>query len=139
MGRVTLADSSVWIDYLRQAGTRADVALDELRSTAPGDLVMTAPVAMELLFGPTDELSVRRVENLVDGLPSLAVDPDDDFRAAAQIYRAVRRNGRTIRKATDCLIAAIAIRHKALVLHKDADFDAIAEVTALEHRSLRDP
>jgi predicted nucleic acid-binding protein len=61
-----------------------------------------------------------------------------DFRAAAEIHRAVRRTGRTIRSSVDCLIAAIALRHDVELLHKDVDFEVIAEVTELKQRSLRD-
>ena len=94
-------------------------------------------IAMELLLGPTDELAVRRIERLVDSVTSLAVVPELDFAAAAALFRAVRRLGHTPRSSLDCLIAAIAIRHDAELLHQDADFEAIAEVSDLRQHSLR--
>jgi predicted nucleic acid-binding protein len=54
------------------------------------------------------------------------------YVAATDIYRRGRRRGLTIRFATDCLIAAIAIRNAVPVWHRDRDFDAIASFTVLE-------
>ena len=130
-----LVDSSVWIDYLRGYQTQArDVLRRTLRS---GDLpAITEPIAMELLAGARAEDAWTRIDRLVTGLPLLAIDPTLDYRDAALIFRAARRTGRTVRRLNDCLIAAIAIRHGADLLHKDPDFDAISEVTPLRARSL---
>jgi predicted nucleic acid-binding protein len=67
----------------------------------------------------------------------LRVDDAVDFRGAAAIYRTARRAGKTIRSITDCLIAALAIRHGATLAHRDADFDVIAALTPLQARSFR--
>ena len=57
---------------------------------------------------------------------------EDVFTEAAQLYRAARRAGLTIRSGVDCLIAACAIRHDIVVLHSDRDFTALAKVSALK-------
>jgi predicted nucleic acid-binding protein len=57
--------------------------------------------------------------------------PHEDVQVAGAIYRACRRAGETVRRANDCLIAAIAIRHDLPLLHRDRDFDAIARHTRL--------
>lgn len=131
---MTLVDTSVWIDFLRRPGDSGSPALREL--IRHSEVATSEPIEMELLMGPTDELSVRRIERVLDSVTQLGVDRTLDFRAAATISRAVRRNGRTIRSKVDCLIAAVAIRHDVVLLHKDADFEAIGEVTGLRHRSL---
>lgn len=132
---MTLVDSSVWVDFFRRPGDPANEPLRQL--VRAEQAAMTPPIAMELLMGPIDELAARRVRRVVDGTPSVALDPDLDFHAAADIFRAVRRSGRTVRSKVDCLIAAIAIRHQVPLLHKDADFEVIAAVTDLRHQSLR--
>jgi len=38
----------------------------------------------------------------------------------------------TVRKLIDCLIAAVAIRGDVPILHMDADFDILAQHTALQ-------
>ncbi len=135
---MTLVDSSVWIEYLRRTGSSTDTELTRLQEIDPESVFTTQPVVMELLMGSTDELAVRRLERVLESFDTLEVDAELDFRSAAEIFRAVRRRGRSVRKPIDCLIAAIAIRHDVTLLHKDADFEAIAEVTNLNHRSLRE-
>jgi predicted nucleic acid-binding protein len=132
---VLLVDSSVWIDYLRGYDTTARAELR--RRLASGDLpATTEPISMELLAGASDEAAWTRIDQLVSGLPLLAIEPALDYRNAAVLYRAARRSGRTVRRLTDCVIAAVAIRHDAQLLHKGTDFDAISDVSPLRARSL---
>lgn len=134
MGELTLVDTSVWIEFLRRPVDTLPAVLGELIATETA--AMCAPIEMELLLGPTDEVSLRRVERLVASQATLAIRSDTDFTDAAEIYRAVRRTGRTVRNSVDCLIAAIAIRHDVPLLHRDADFTVIGEVTELRGQSL---
>ena len=53
-------------------------------------------------------------------------DAFPDYLAAANIHRSLRKRGLTIRSPVDCLIAALAIKHKVALLHKDSDFVAIS-------------
>lgn len=133
----SLVDTSVWVDFLRGEESPATRALRDLLRSGPGSVCMTEPIAMELLAGATDEVMLGRLERLANGLPSLVVDQALDFRSAAAIHRGCRRAGRTVRSLTDCLIAAVAIRHGVRLVHKDADFEAISSVTALNALSLR--
>lgn len=131
-----LIDTSAWVDYLRgTSGTATDAVRSRL-ATRSDHVVMCEPIAAELLAGPTDEAVVTQIERLVNGLPSLELDPVTDFRSAALLHRAARRSGRTVRSLNGCLIAAIALRHDAVVLHKENDFDVLAEITALRVDSL---
>ena len=125
-----LIDTSAWIEYFRATGTPAADQVRGLLGDRVDDIAMCEPIAMEILAGAGDD-AYGRLERLVNGLPSLSLDAAVDFRAAAQIYRAGRRRGRTIRSLNDCLIAAMAIRHDATVVHRDADFDVIAEISNL--------
>ena len=50
-----------------------------------------------------------------------------DYLEAANIYRSLRKRGLTIRSPVDCLIAALAIKHKVSLLHKDSDFALISQ------------
>jgi len=133
---VNLVDSSIWIDYFRALTTPARDVLHSM--LADGDEVfITGPVIMELLAGAPAFSAARRLDTLVNGLSLLTVEPDLDYRDAASLYRNLRRSGRTVRKMNDCLIAGVALRTEATVVHKDVDFELIAEVVPLAHRSLR--
>lgn len=134
---IRLLDTSVWIDFLRGVDGRVTDEVRRLLSDELNTVHMCEPVAMELLAGATRDPQLVGIQRLVDGLPDLGLDPVLDFRSAAAIFRTARRSGRTVRSLNDCLIAAVAIRHDATVLHKDADFEAIALVSPLSATSLR--
>ena len=51
---------------------------------------------------------------------------------AATLFRFLKRNGVTIRKPNDCLIAAICIQNNFSLLHNDKDFNNIAKYTSLK-------
>jgi predicted nucleic acid-binding protein len=55
-----------------------------------------------------------------------------DYERAAALYRTFRRDGETVRRLVDCLIAAHAIRAKMPPLHTDAEFDVLARHTGLK-------
>lgn len=132
-----LIDTSAWIEYFRATGSAAAAEVRRLLSTEPDRIVMCEPVAMEILSGAVDDDKHAKLEQLVNGLPSLKIDDAVDFRSAAAIYRTARRAGQTIRSINDCLIAAVSIRHGASIIHRDADFEAIAAITGLEAQSFR--
>lgn len=50
----------------------------------------------------------------------------------SSLYRTCRQRGHTVRKLIDCLIAAVVIRADIPIIHMDADFDILAQHTALQ-------
>ncbi len=131
-----LVDSSVWVDHLRGVDTRGSRRLTEL-ATAPGQLATTEPVLMEVTAGASGAIALQRVDRLFSSIPVLSLSVRSDFKDAALLYRAAREAGLTVRALTDCLIAAVALRTGATLLHKDADFAALARVCPLLHEDVR--
>lgn len=86
---------------------------------------------MELLAGAARPERHARLRRLLYRYEPLLLNGLPDYEAAAELYRTCRRAGETVRKMTDCLIAAVAIRNDASVLHRDSDFDALARHTPL--------
>jgi predicted nucleic acid-binding protein len=127
---VILADTSAWVEYLRATGSPVHLRLRELIE-AEGDLRTTEVVMMELLAGATTVEGVARLRRLLGRFDVLPVEGLADYEAAAELYRRCRAGGETIRKLTDCLIAAVAMRHGATLLHRDHDFEVIARHTPL--------
>lgn len=134
--RVILVDTSVWIEYFRATGSSAAIEVRRLLAEQVDQIATCEPIAMEILSGAVDDAAHAKLERLVNGLPSLAVEVALDFRTAAQIYRAARRAGQTIRSINYCRIAAVALRHDAHLVHRDAGFDVIA-LTGLRATSFR--
>lgn len=120
----TLADTSAWVEYLRATGSPAHLRLRRLIADGD-DLVTTEVVVMELLAGASND-ELTRLGRLLGRFELLPVQGLADFEAAAGLYRRCRRAGETVRKLTDCLIAVVAMRAGAALLHRDQDFEAIA-------------
>jgi predicted nucleic acid-binding protein len=127
---VILVDTSAWIDFLRASDTAVAAELTGL-IVAGEDLATTEAVVMELLAGADTPVRADAIEKLTNGLPILGTDPRFDFRQAASLLLAARRNGRTVRSLVDCVIASVALRHDVPLLHRDADYDAIASCLPL--------
>ena len=87
---------------------------------------------MELLAGARTAERYARISRLMARFEFFPTATPLDYLAAADLYRRCRAAGFTIRKMTDCLIAAVAIRTGAELLHQDRDFDAIARHSALK-------
>ncbi len=125
-----LIDTSAWVEFLRATGGPGHL---RVRSALRQDveLASTDVVVMEVLAGARDDDDRDELRRLLYGCVLLAVQGPSDYEQAAELYRVCRRRGATPRKLTDCLIAAVAIRNDAELLHADADFLAIARHTPL--------
>lgn len=123
-----LLDTSAWIEYLRDTGSSACEHVGRLLTASPLTVVSTPPVVMELLAGATSEPATRVLDSLTTGLTTLELEPAVDFHAAATAYRASRRQGVTVRGLLDCLIAVVALRHGATLVHRDADLARLVSV-----------
>jgi predicted nucleic acid-binding protein len=128
---VILADTSAWVEYLRATGSPAHLRLRELIA-GQGELATTEVVVMELLAGAGAQEEVARLRRLLGRFELLPVEGLADYEAAADLSRRCRVGGETVRKLTDCLIAAVALRHGATLLHRDLDFEVLARHTRLQ-------
>ena len=122
-----LVDSSAWIEFLRDTGSTVCEEVDRLLGA---ELATCDVVRMEVLAGARDETHLAQLRGLLARTVTLPTEPID-YELAASLYRTCRRNGETVRKLVDALIAAVAIRHEVAVLQADADLEALARHTAL--------
>jgi predicted nucleic acid-binding protein len=124
-----IADTSAWVEWLRQRESPADLALDQ--AFADDLLVLLEPVKAELLMGARDRAEVGALLRLLETVDFELVYPRDDFESATELFHTARRHGVTVRGVTDCLIAAMAIRLQLPLLHHDQDFARLAPVIDL--------
>lgn len=94
------------------------------------ELSICDAISMEVLAGARDEQHLRQLRDLL-ARATLVPITAEDYDQAAALYRTCRGNGETVRKLIDCLIAAVAIRTNATLLHADADFAVLARHTPL--------
>ncbi len=120
-----LVDSSAWIEYLRSTGSSVERYL-RTAIVEGAQLGTTGVILLEVLAGARDEAHAHELRRLLASCQLLPVEEPSDHEAAAALYRGCRRQGTTIRRPPDLLIAIIAIRTSTPLLHLDSDFDAIA-------------
>ena len=128
-----LVDTSVWIEVLRDPLGRRKAVLDAaLEGDEP---VLSRFHQLELLQGARDEREWGLLDEYLDVQDYLECGLDS-WSEAARIFFDLRRRGKTVRSPIDCCIAQIAIDHDVLLLHRDRDFEVIAEVRPLRQRRL---
>lgn len=130
---MVLVDTSVWIEVFRKPSRF------NLESAMETDEIVTClPVVQEVLQGFRDERAFALARDAMLSFPVVESPLRTEVvLEAANLYRAARRAGLTIRSGVDCLIAACAIRNGLAVLHQDRDFDVIARVSSLDSRAIR--
>ncbi len=129
-----LADTSAWVEFDRATGSRVHRRVAELVLSPPegSELAVTEPVVMEVLAGARSEWRAEDLRRLLARSVPLPVEPASDFEAAAGMYRQCRRAGVTPRGLLDCLIAAVAWRHRASLLTTDVDLERVAGVVGID-------
>lgn len=126
-----LVDTSVWIHVFRDKSGAEGVRLRSL--TADEGVVLTRFNQLELLQGCRDDAEWRLLKAYLETQDYLEIS-STQWEASARIYFDLRRLGKTVRSPIDCCIAQLALEHGLLLLHRDGDFEAIAEVRPLFQR-----
>ena len=125
-----LVDATVWIDYFNGGITLQTNYLD--RALGDEDILVGDLILAEVLQGYHSEaefeqarLALGRFEQVSLATPALAVQ-------SARNYRSLRRQGITVRKTIDALIATFCIENGIPLLHNDSDFDGFEQRLGLQ-------
>ena len=115
-----VVDSSVWIDYFTGKNTPGAEQLDSLLGeelVAIGDLIL-----IEVLQGFRTDTDFRKARQLLLSLTVVnMLDTTIALKSAAN-FRRLRKNGITVRKTIDTIIATYCIENNLPLLHSDKDF-----------------
>jgi len=130
----TIVDTSVWIDVFRDASSARKHQLEAI--VDPDDVLLTPFTELELLQGCRDEEEWSLLAGYLETQEYLE-PARETWAAAARIYFDLRRLGRTVRSPIDCCIAQVAIDNMTLLLHRDRDFEVIAELRPLQQHFVR--
>lgn len=115
-----LVDSSVWIDYFNGTETLATKKLDGLLGVQP---VCTCDLILaEVLQGFRQDEDYQAAKKLLCALPIHAMLGTAMSLKAADNFRNLRKQGITIRKTIDTMIATYCIENHLALLHSDKDF-----------------
>jgi predicted nucleic acid-binding protein len=121
-----LVDTSVWGDFLNGYPSPEAEALAALLA-GDDDICICGLIVAEVLQGLRQEKGRREVERLLRELTFLDAIGPEPYVKAAEVYRALRQRGKTVRSTIDCLIAVIAAGHGCYVLAKDRDLGLILD------------
>ena len=128
---MVLIDTSAFIEFLNRTGTREDRAIEKMLLNDE-DIGIPRLALTEILQGIRDDSKHAEVKKSLLTFPVFSLKNSDSYLAAADLYRACRKKGLTVRSTIDLLIAQIAIEQNAALIHRDADFDSIARVSNLK-------
>jgi predicted nucleic acid-binding protein len=123
-----LVDSSVWVDFLSSAPSRAGAELRRMIEESE-PLALTGVVVAEVLQGLTRDRG--RIEAFLGQWDFAEPRGIATCREAARIFRAARSKGLSL-TTIDTIIAAIAMENDASLFTLDRDFSGVARVAPLE-------
>jgi predicted nucleic acid-binding protein len=130
---VVIADTSVWVDFLR--GSEAPHCETLALLLEEQEIALCDRVLQEVLQGVRGDAQFRRVSARLLALPCYNLGGQALAVTAARNYRRLRRLGVTPRSATDVLIATFCIEDGHELLHSDRDFEPFARHLGLKVRA----
>ena len=125
-----VVDSSVWIDFFNGVSTPEVERLDGWLGVTPlaiGDLIL-----VEVMQGFRTERDVATARQLFRSLALLPMLGGSNAWKAAENYRTLRRQGITVRKTINGIIATACIEANLPLLFSDRDFQPYVEHLGLE-------
>ncbi len=126
-----LIDTSVWIGLFRDRTGQARLKLEKLVADRP--VYITRFTQLELLQGSLNEAEWLRLSGYLTTQDYIELSTNG-WESAARIFYDLRRRGLTVRSPIDCCIAQVALENNLLLIHNDRDFEAIAQVSSLQHQ-----
>ena len=127
-----LIDTSVWIESLKK-----NSKFKIQKNFKEHEIFLCLPVYQEILQGIRDDAAFLAVKKALDYSKFLEETLSKEiFEEATSIYRQARKKGITIRSSDDCLIASIAIKNHATIIHKDRDYSEISKFTVLKEKNI---
>jgi len=127
-----VADTSVWIDYVKGViAPHTDILDFELvnNQIITGDIIIA-----EFLQGFKNDSDYIKAKLIMDSLVYYDFLGRKNAYKAADNYRKLRKKGITVRKTIDVLIATFCIQNDFQLIHNDRDFDPMEEILGLKVR-----
>lgn len=125
------ADSSIWIDYFRGTTNTQTEALDAVLADGIQELVLLDVVLMEVLRGFRFPQEVHVAKQALAALPVVMAGGERVALLAADIYRALRQKGLTVRSPVDLLVGAWCIYNDCELIQNDRDYDGMVSFMGL--------
>ncbi len=121
-----LVDTSVWADFFKGHPSPEQQVLADLFAS-PVEICTCGVVVAEVFQGLRRDKGRAGLADLFRDLTLLEPPNIDVYFRAADLYRTLRKRGRTIRSTIDCLIAVLAEEHQCAILARDRDLETILQ------------
>ena len=124
-----VADTSVWIDYVKGIDASHTNILDHeliYNRVVTGDIIIA-----EFLQGFRNDREYLIAKQIMDNLEYRDFLGKEIAIQAANNYRKLRKQGITVRKTIDVIIATFCIENEFPLIHNDRDFDPMEEILGL--------
>ena len=118
---MVLVDTGVWVDFFNGKVTDKTEKLDHYLSSTV--IVVGDWILAEVLQGFRNGKDYRIAKSLLIELELVQLCNSGLAIKSAQYYRGLRKQGITIRKTIDCLIATYCVETKTPLLFSDRDFN----------------
>jgi len=126
---MVMPDAGVWIDYFN--GVPAPHVDALLRYWDADEVATTDVIIMEVLQGFRFDRDYESAKRVLGDLIYCPFWGRHNMELAASNYRALRKQGVTIRKPNDMLIGTLCIKKGYRVLHNDQDFELMERFLGL--------
>ncbi|MBU0472721.1 MAG: PIN domain nuclease [Bacteroidetes bacterium] len=123
-------DSTVIIDYFNGVDNWQVDKLDSILGrevVVIGDFILT-----EVLQGFKSDSDYQKAKLILNEFPILNILGEEMAIKSADNFRFLRKNGITIRKTIDVIIATFCIENNLELLHNDRDFEPFVELLNLK-------
>lgn len=127
---MVIVDSSVWVDYFNGKSTPQVDRLDQLLTSQPiavGNLILT-----EVLQGFRQDADYNTAKGLLTSLTVFDLLEADLAIKSADNFRSLRKQGITVRKTIDVIIATFCIENDHELLFADRDFQPFVQHLSLK-------
>lgn len=121
-----LVDTSAWVDFLNGFPSPAADALAQLLD-GDDDVCTCGIVAAEVLQGLGRDQGRDTIRRSFENMTFLEPTGIHLYLRAADLHRALRQAGKTVRSTVDCIIAALAEEGDCDLLARDRDMDVILD------------
>ncbi len=125
-----IADTGIWIEYINGVinlySNRLDQALQDEQ------VALTDIILMEILQGFRSEKEYSRAKTALSALPCFEILGVKNALRYTEYYRTLRKQGITIRKNNDVMIAGFCIVQRIPLLFNDRDFEPFVKYLGLQ-------
>lgn len=125
-----LVDSSVWIDYFNGIDSTETKKLDKTLGVEPvaiGDLIL-----VEVLQGFKKDDDHKSAKQVFSDIAVFELLGKEMAMKSADNFRSLRKQGITIRKTADVVIATFCIENRLPLLFSDKDFKPFVKHLGLQ-------